>query len=298
MFKKYQFTVVERFMRYVQVDTQSNPQSNSSPSTEKQKDLSAILVEELKSMGITDVAMDKFGYVYATIPSNTARHVPVICFCSHVDTAPDCGGYLIKPILHKNYNGQDIVLPDDTTQVLKVNDYRYLKKHIGSDIITASGTTLLGADDKAGVAEIMDMVNFIMLHREIKHGTIKILFTPDEEVGRGTEKIDMNKLGGVTGMSVGDKKTIQIPADEAYGSKQDDLVMEFPKDKLPADMKPEVGMEINMSNGQGQNFPVVITDVRDDVIVLDANHPLSGEDLIFDLELMDIKGKSPLIIMP
>jgi tripeptide aminopeptidase len=128
--------------------------------------------------------------------------VPVICFCSHVDTAPDCGGYLIKPILHKNYNGQDIVLPDDTTQVLKVNDYRYLKKHIGSDIITASGTTLLGADDKAGVAEIMDMVNFIMLHREIKHGTIKILFTPDEEVGRGTEKIDMNKLGGDFGYTV------------------------------------------------------------------------------------------------
>ena len=139
--------------------------------------------------------MDEWGYVYATIPSNTEKKVPVICFCAHVDTAPDCSGTGVKPILHKNYQGQDIVLPDDTTQVLKTSEYPYLQTRIGNDIITASGKTLLGTDDKAGVAEIMDLANFLMTNKDVKHGEIKILFTPDEEVGRGTEKVDLKKLG-------------------------------------------------------------------------------------------------------
>jgi tripeptide aminopeptidase len=194
MFENYSFTAAERFMWYVQIDTQSDPLSNSYPTTEKQKDLSKILAEELKQMGIEDAHMDEWGYVYATIPSTTNKKVPVICFCAHVDTAPDCSGSGIKPILHKNYQGQDIVLPDDTSQVLRMSEYPYLKTQKGNDIITASGTTLLGSDDKAGVAEIMDMANFLMKNKNVKHGEIKILFTPDEEVGKGTAKADLKKL--------------------------------------------------------------------------------------------------------
>lgn len=195
MFENYKFTAAERFLRYVQIDTQSDPQSKSSPSTEKQKDLSKMLVEELKQIGLGDAHMDEWGYVYATIPSNTEKKVPVICFCAHVDTAPDCSGAEVKPIVHKNYQGQDISLPDDEGQVLKASDYPYLQTKIGNDIITASGKTLLGSDDKAGIAEIMDLANFLMTNKEVKHGEIKILFTPDEEVGRGTEKVDLKKLG-------------------------------------------------------------------------------------------------------
>ena len=194
MFDTYKFTVVEKFLNYVQIDTQSNPDSHSNPSTEKQKNLSALLARELKAMGIADAHSDEFGYVYATIPSNSTKNIPVICFCSHVDTAPDCSGTNVKPIFHNGYNGSDIVLPDDTTQIISVNKYPYLKKHIGSDIITASGNTLLGADDKSGVAEIMDMVNYLITHPEVKHGTIKLLFTPDEEIGAGTAKLDLQKL--------------------------------------------------------------------------------------------------------
>jgi tripeptide aminopeptidase len=195
MIENYKFSVAERFMRYVQIDTQSDPQSDSFPSTEKQKVLSHLLAAELKAIGIADAHTDEYGYMYATIPSNSNKKIPAICFCSHVDTAPDCSGANVKPLLHNNYNGQDIVLPDDVTQILSVKDYPYLKQHIGSSIITARGNTLLGADDKSGVAIIMDMANYMMQHPEIKHGTIKILFTPDEEVGRGTAKLDMQKLG-------------------------------------------------------------------------------------------------------
>jgi tripeptide aminopeptidase len=202
MFKNYSFTASERFLRYVQIDTQSDPLSNSYPTTEKQKDLGRILADELKQIGITDAGMDEWGYVYGTIPSNSDKKVPVICFCAHMDTAPDCSGTGVKPILHQNYQGQDIVLPDDTTQVLRMSEYPYLQTQIGNDIITASGTTLLGSDDKAGVSEIMDLANFLMQHKEVKHGEIKILFTPDEEVGKGTAKVDMKKLGADFGYTL------------------------------------------------------------------------------------------------
>jgi tripeptide aminopeptidase len=194
MLENYAFTAGDRFLRYVQIDTQSNPQLSGFPTTEKQKDLSKLLAEELKKNGLADAHMDEWGYVYATIPSNTSKKVPVLCFCAHVDTAPDCSGTGVKPIVHKNYRGEDIVLPDDTTQVLRMTEYPYLQKKIGEDIVTASGTTLLGSDDKAGVAIIMDMANYLVKHPEIKHGEIKILFTPDEEVGKGTAKVDIKKL--------------------------------------------------------------------------------------------------------
>lgn len=202
MIEGYRFTAAERFLRYVQIDTQSDPLSKSNPSTEKQKDLSKVLVAELHQIGIKNAHMDEWGYVYATIPSTTDKKVPVICFCAHVDTAPDCSGSGVQPIVHNNYRGQDIALPDDPSQVLRMSEYPYLKTQIGNDIITASGKTLLGADDKAGVAEIMDLANFLMTNKNLSHGEIKLLFTPDEEVGRGTEKVDLKKLGAAFGYTL------------------------------------------------------------------------------------------------
>lgn len=193
-FSNYPFTVSERFIRYAKIDTQSDPDSPTCPSTEKQKNLSRLLVEELKAMGISDAEMDEHGYVYASIKSNTDKNVPVLCFCSHVDTAPDCSGSNVKPQVHKNYGGQDLVLPGDPSQVIKVSEHPELKNQIGHDIITTDGTTLLGADDKAGVAEIMDAAHYLMTHPEVKHGKIRILFTPDEEIGRGADKADLKKL--------------------------------------------------------------------------------------------------------
>ncbi|MBC7937921.1 MAG: peptidase T [Rhizobacter sp.] len=195
--------LTERFMRYVQIDTQSDPNGTSFPTTEKQKDLSKILFEELKTMGLQQVELDEYGYVYATVPATSIKiNIPSICYCSHVDTAPDCSGTDVTPILHKNYNGEDIALPDDTTQVLSVSKSEYLKQHIGNDIITASGKTLLGADDKAGVAIIMQTVQTLLDNPDVLHGDIKIVFTPDEEVGKGTAKIDMLKVGAVYGYTL------------------------------------------------------------------------------------------------
>jgi tripeptide aminopeptidase len=196
-------SIAERFMRYVRIDTQSNPDSNAHPSTEKQKDLAKILFSELRGIGITQVEADEYGYVYATIPGNTDKqNVPPICFCAHMDTAPDCSGTNVKPILHRYYDGSDIVLPDDTTQVLSISRIPYLKEHINSGVITASGLTLLGADDKAGVASIMEAALYLVQYPNIKHGDIKIVFTPDEEVGRGTAKIDMVKVGAPFGYTM------------------------------------------------------------------------------------------------
>lgn len=196
------FQVAENFKRYVQIDTQSDVQSTTVPSTEKQKNLSRLLVEELLQIGVIDAHLDDLGYVYATIPSNTDKQVPVICFCSHVDTSPDSSGTDVKPLVHANYQGQDLVLPDDNKIVIRMADHPDLKDQIGNDVITASGKTLLGADDKAGVAEIMDAARILMANPEIKHGDIRILFTPDEEIGRGVDHVDMDKLGAQYGYTM------------------------------------------------------------------------------------------------
>lgn len=196
------YTVAERLMRYVQIDTEADPESSTTPSSPKQKNLSKLLVEELKQIGIDNAEMDEFGYVYATIPSNIDRKVPVLCFCSHVDTAPDCSGKDVKPVLHQQWNGADIKYADDASLTLSIKDHPYLKERIGDDIITASGKTLLGADDKAGVAVIMCTAQLLTEHPEIKHGDIRILFTPDEEIGRGVDKADMKKLGADFGYTL------------------------------------------------------------------------------------------------
>ena len=210
--EKYKFTCVERFLKYVKFDTQSDEDSASFPSTEKQKNLSKTLAEELKNMGLKDAHMDEWGYVIATLPSNSSKNVPAVAFISHVDTSPAVTGANVNPVVHQNYQGGDIVLPNDKNQIIKVSDNPDLKNMIGYDIITTDGTTLLGADNKAGVAEIMDLVNYLLAHSEVKHGTIKICFTPDEETGRGTEKIDLKKLGAqfaytVDGSSRGEIET-------------------------------------------------------------------------------------------
>ncbi len=195
--------MAERFMRYVQIDTQSDPVSIAHPTSEKQKNLSKLLHRELLGMGITAATTDEYGYVYATIVANSdKKNIPAICFCAHVDTAPDCSGTNVKPIHHRYYNGEDIILPDDVTQVLTTRISPYLKEHINQGIITASGLTLLGADDKSGVAAIMEAALYFIQNPSVKHGDIKILFTPDEEVGQGTAKVDMGKLGAQFGYTL------------------------------------------------------------------------------------------------
>jgi tripeptide aminopeptidase len=207
-----------RFTKYVQIDTQSDPLSETIPSTAKQKDLGKVLADELLAMGISDAHLDEYGYVYGTILSNSdKKEVPVICFCSHMDTSPDCSGKNVKPIIHPNYQGQDLVLPDDNAIILKMKEHPDLKDQIGNDIITASGTTLLGADNKAGVAEIMEAASFLMENPQVKHGTIKILFTPDEEIGRGVDKADLKKLGADFGYTI-DGETLGSIEDETFSA--------------------------------------------------------------------------------
>lgn len=213
----YSYTALERFLRYAKIDTQSDPHSTSIPSTEKQKDLSRLLVEELQELGIADAAMDDWGYVYATIPANTNKKVPVICFCSHVDTSPESSGKDVKPVVHKNYQGGIINLPGDPTITIDPEQHPYLKTCHGHDIVTSDGTTLLGADNKAGVAEIMDMVHYLTTHPEVKHGTVKILFTPDEEIGRGADKVDLERLGADYGYTVDGKDRGELE-DETFSA--------------------------------------------------------------------------------
>jgi tripeptide aminopeptidase len=214
---QFKHGVTERFLRYVVIDTQSDPASPSCPSTEKQKDLGRLLAAELQAMGLADAHLDAHGYVYATIPANTQKKVPVICFCSHMDTSPDCAGKGVKPRIVKNYRGGDIVLPADPTQVIRAAEHPALSDQIGHDIITTDGTTLLGADNKAGIAEIMDAAQFLIDNPEIKHGAIKILFTPDEEIGRGVDKVDLKKLGADFGYTM-DGETAGNIEDETFSA--------------------------------------------------------------------------------
>ena len=206
MIDNYSFTVKSRFLDYVTIDTQSDPHSVTCPSTEKQKDLSKKLVNELLEMGIEDAEMDENGYVYATIPANTDKAVPTICFCSHVDTSPECSGKDVNPILHENYRGGIIQYEANTEIQLNPEEHPDLKEQIGNDIITSDGTTLLGADNKAGVAAIMDMAHYFMNHPDAKHGTIKLLFTPDEEIGRGADKVNLKKLNADFGYTIDGEK--------------------------------------------------------------------------------------------
>ncbi len=217
-------STTRRFIEYVKIDTQSDASSTTIPSTAKQKNLGKLLVSELLDLGLADAHLDEYGYVYATIPSTTNKKVPVICFCSHMDTSPDSSGENVKPIIHQNYQGQDLILPDDPSVVLRMDEHRDLKNQIGNDIITASGTTLLGADNKAGVAEIMEAATYLVQNPQIKHGVIKILFTPDEEIGRGVDKVDLNKLGADFAYTI-DGETLGSIEDETFSADGAKLVI-------------------------------------------------------------------------
>jgi tripeptide aminopeptidase len=239
----FKHSVTERFLRYVVIDTQSDASSPTCPSTEKQKDLGRLLATELQAMGLHDAHLDAHGYVYATIPANTAKKVPVICFCSHMDTSPDCTGKGVKPQIVKNYPGGDITLPADPAQVIRVAEHPELNNQIGNDIITTDGTTLLGADNKAGIAEIMDAAQFLIQNPQVKHGTIKILFTPDEEIGRGVDMADLKKLGADFAYTI-DGETAGHIEDETFSADGATIIIEgvsthpgFAKGKMEHAMK-------------------------------------------------------------
>lgn len=187
--------VHERFLNYVKFDTQSVPDLEVIPSSEKQKDLGRYLVEEMKAMGIEDAFMDEYGYVYGTIPSNTDKNVPTIGFIAHMDTSPDMPGNGIKPKIVHNYDGKDIVLNEEKNIVMKTEMFEHLLDYVGNDLIVTDGNTLLGADNKAGIAEILSMAEYFINNKSLKHGNIKISFTPDEEVGNGAEKFDVKGFG-------------------------------------------------------------------------------------------------------
>ena len=206
LFKSYSFSAQERFLQYVQIDTQSDPASTSCPTTFKQKNLGKVLVQEFIDLGISNAELDELGYVYAFLPSNVPQEVPGIFFCSHMDTSPDCSGENVKPIVHANYQGQDLILPDDPNVIIRLTEHPDLSEQMGNDIITASGSTLLGADNKAGLAEIMDAVAFWAQHPEVPHGLITIVFTPDEEVGRGADHINLAKINAQFGYTLDGEK--------------------------------------------------------------------------------------------
>ncbi|MBX5219652.1 peptidase T [Rhizobium sp. NLR8a] len=210
-------TVLDRFLRYVVIDTQSDPSSTTQPTTEKQKDLGRVLVDELLEIGLSDAHLDEHGYVYATIPANSDKAVPVICFCSHMDTAPDFSGTDVKPQIVRNYAGGDIQLAGDSSRVIRVAEHPELNNQIGNDIVTTDGRTLLGADDKAGLAEIMTAAQILVDNPDMRHGTIKILFTPDEEVGRGVNKVDLETLGADFAYTM-DGETVGHVEDETFSA--------------------------------------------------------------------------------
>jgi tripeptide aminopeptidase len=217
-------TVLDRFLRYVVIDTQSDAASPAQPSTEKQKNLGRLLVEELHAIGIADAELNEHGYVYATVPANTDKpDVPVICFCAHMDTAPDFSGTDVRPKIIKNYAGGDIEL-GNSGRVIRVAEHPELNNQIGNDVVTTDGTTLLGADDKAGLAEIVTAAEILLKDSTIRHGTIKLLFTPDEEIGRGVDKVDLVRLGAKFAYTM-DGETAGSVEDETFSA--DGLLLEI-----------------------------------------------------------------------
>ncbi|MFB9948552.1 peptidase T [Rhizobium puerariae] len=253
-------SVTDRFLRYVVIDTQSDAASPTQPSTMKQRDLGELLAAELRAIGVTDAHLDEHGYVYGTIPATTSKNnVPVICFTAHMDTAPDFSGTGVRPQIVKNYQGGDIQLAGDKAQVIRVSEHPVLKTLIGHDIVTTDGTTLLGADDKAGIAEIMTAAEFLIDNPDLKHGAIRILFTTDEEIGRGVDKVDFKKLGadfaytldGETAGTIEDEtfsadaveidiKGVAIHPGFAYGKMENAIrIAGAIIDRLPKDQAPE-----------------------------------------------------------
>lgn len=294
--------VMDRFLRYVKIDTQSQEDQTTTPSTRKQLNLANLLAKELTALGAQNVRVSEFGIVYATVPGNLADNskVPVVGFIAHMDTSPAVSGENVNAIIHKNYQGGDIVLPKDTSQVITVAKNPVLKELIGDDIITADGTTLLGSDDKAGIAEIMTMIDTLGQNPQIKHGTLAIAFTPDEEVGTGIEKFDVKGFGAKVAYTVdggelgaisdetwsartatvtfqgksthpGSAKNIMINAMYAIG----DYLSRFPKDMLPETTEGRVGFVhpyAGVIDVESSNVKILLRDF--DISGLDAKEKL------------------------
>jgi tripeptide aminopeptidase len=297
-------SVLDRFERYVQIDTRSQEDSDTYPSTEKQWDLLNLLKEELLALGLSDTSVDEYGYVTATIPSNLpdGRSAPTIAFIAHVDTSPAITGTNVKPVVHKNYQGGDIVLPGDHTQIISPAEYPNLEaNYIGMDIVTSDGTTLLGADDKSGVAEIMTAVDLFMQNPDIEHGTIKIAFTPDEEVGHGTRYFDVEKFGADFGytMDGGPLGEIEYETFNAFvcalhitgvgvhpGYAKDKLVNAVKVfadfiNRLPDDMSPET-----TEDREGYLFPYVLGGQAEEI---------TAKILLRDFEMDGIEEKKAIL---
>ncbi len=298
-------SVMDRFLRYVKIDTQSQEDQNKVPSTDKQLVLAKLLVEELKALGAENVRLSEFGIVYASVPGNLPDNakVPVIGFIAHMDTSPEVSGANVNPIIHKNYQGGDITLPKDTTQVIAVATNPDLKNLIGDDIITADGTTLLGSDDKAGIAEIMTMIDTLRRNPQIKHGTISIAFTPDEEVGGGIDKFDIKGFGAkfaytVDGEELGEisnetwsarTATVRFQGKNTHpGTAKDimvnstyaagDFMTRFPADMLPETTADRVGFVHPYSGTVGVEESSVKILLRDfDLSGLEAKEALIRE---------------------
>ncbi|HNR66975.1 MAG TPA: peptidase T [bacterium] len=281
--KGYSCSCVDRFLQYVKFDTQSSEESSSFPSTEKQKELGRYLVKELQELGMQESVMDEWGYVTAVLPGNTEHAVPVIGLIAHMDTSPDVSGKGVNAMIHRNYAGGDLVLSTESGVVIKADENPLLGSQIGNDIITSDGTTLLGADNKAGIAEIMDALAYLVSHPEIEHGTIKVAITPDEEVGRGTEHFDVEKFGAdyaytIDGETAGEIEDETFCADSAImtvtgvnvhpGYAKNKLVNAIKIasqviDKLPADrLSPE-----NTEKREGYLHPHAITGSVESVVV-------------------------------
>ena len=216
--------IAARFIRYASVNTQANPDSESCPSSPGQLILGDILVEDLKRMGIADAVRDEHGYVYATLPSNVNQPVPVVCLCAHLDTSPDCPGGPVKPVVHRSYPGGAIILPGAPAQVIDPAEHPALEAQVGYDIITSDGTTLLGADDKAGITVIMEAVRYLLLHPEVLRGKVRILFTPDEEIGRGVDRVDLQRLAADVAYTLDGDTVGHIDA-ETFSA--DEMTVEF-----------------------------------------------------------------------
>lgn len=241
--------ILQRFLRYVSIDTQSDDTATTYPSTEKQRDLGRLLIEELKELGLKDVTVDEFGYIMATLPSNVSHKVPVIGFLAHMDTSPDMSGANIKPQIIENYKGDDIVLNKESKLTMTTREFPELKQYVGQTIITTDGTTLLGADDKAGIAEIMTAIDYLIKHPEIKHGDIRIGFTHDEEVGHGVDHFDVKRFAAdfaytMDGGAIGELEYENFNAASAKISVQGrNIHPGYAKDKMINAML--VAMEIN-----------------------------------------------------
>lgn len=271
--------LLSRFLRYVKIDTQSDPHSPTQPSTEKQKDLGKVLAQELRDLGLTDAHLDEHGYVYASLPASTGHEqAPVICFCSHMDTSPDASGTNVKPIVYENYQGQDLVLPDDPSVVIRMAEHDFLDQCIGHTIITASGTTLLGADNKCGLAAIMHALEVLVNNPDIPHGKLSILFTPDEEIGRGVDAVDMTKVGADFGYTIDGME---------YGTVMDES---FSADAARIDIK-GVSAHPGLAKGQMENGIKIAADI---IAALPKDHlsPETTEDKEGFLHPVEMEAKA------